>query len=576
LIILYWIELSLCKGPFSLPPITFTFGLLFSFANMRCKILSIVIICAFPFLLFAQQAKSKPPKDWFLKDPKSDRLRGLSVERAYLTLLKGRPSKSIIVAVVDTGVDIDHEDLRRVIWVNEDEIADNGLDDDKNGYVDDRHGWNFIGGKNGNVNVNEDTYEVTREYARLKKKFEANPPVKEKNSNTEYARYLAYKQKWEAKRAEDLEQYNAVSRIYSNAIFSLDTLRNFLDSSFVSLGQLSAIQSHDPAILFAKSFLRDFLNSVGEDAMQEKLAELKEAYDAYKSGLEYSSDPDFDPRAFVGDNYEDVSEKYYGNNLVKPLPGPVADHGTHVAGIIAADRTNGVGINGIADNVRIMAIRAVPNGDERDKDIANAIYYAVDNGAKIINLSCGKTDSPQKIAVDKAVQYAEKMGVLIVHAAGNESANNDDITHYPTPRYQNGKTAKNWINVGASSLGTDRDFVGSFSNYGRKTVDVFAPGVAMYSTTPGNGYKFHDGTSMACPAVAGVAAMLMAYFPEFSVVEIRNIILESARKFDGIQVMKPGTEKMVAFEQLSKTGGIVNAYDAVVLAIKRSGERTTK
>lgn len=319
--------------------------------------------------------------------------------------------------------------------------------------------------------------------------------------------------------------------------------------------------------------MRNFLGDGTGANLSEKLEDLKEAYDSYQAAYELSSDPDFDPRTLVGDDYLNTAEKFYGNNQVKPLPGPVGDHGTHVAGIIAADRTNNFGINGIADNVRIMVIRAVPNGDERDKDIANAIYYAVDNGAKIINLSCGKTESPQKYAIDKAVQYANQKGVLIVHAAGNESADNDKITHYPTPLYKNGREAKNWINVGASSWGTKSNFIGAFSNYGKKTVDVFSPGVAIFSTVPGQGYKNHDGTSMACPAVAGVAAILMSYFPEFSSVEIKRIIMESVRKFDGLRATKPGTKTEVEFNSLSKAGGIVNAYDAVLLAMKQSGER---
>jgi cell wall-associated protease len=502
-------------------------------------------------------------------------VQGLSTERAYTTLLAGRPSKTIIVAVVDTGVDIDHEDLRNVIWVNEDEILGNGLDDDKNGYVDDVNGWNFIGGTNGNVN--EDTYEVTREYVRLRGKFEKADVAKfSKKEKREYAAYLAIVEKWEMERKENAEQLALVGGLYANAIFSLDLLKKILKSDEISPDEVNTIQSNDPEIVFAKSFFKNFFNDMSDGSAQEKLDELKEAYDSYKFASEYSVNPDFEPRELVGDNYLNTTEKYYGNNQVKPMRGPVADHGTHVAGIIAADRKNGLGIKGIADNVKIMAIRAVPNGDERDKDIANAIYYAVDNGAKIINLSCGKTESPQKDAVDKAVQYAEAKGVLIIHAAGNESADNDAVTHFPSPRFNNGKTAKNWINVGASSWGDGKNFIGSFSNYGKKTVDVFSPGVAIYSTVPGNGYKNHDGTSMSSPAVAGVAAMLMSYFPELSAIEVKNIILDSSRKFDGLQVPKPGTKDVTTFDQLSKTGGIVNAYDAVQLALKRRGEKGRK
>jgi len=515
---------------------------------------------------------SKPPKDWFLKDPDADQLLGLSVERAYHSLLKDKPAKTVIVAVVDTGVDIDHEDLKNVIWVNEDEIPDNGVDDDKNGYVDDVNGWNFIGGKNGNIN--EDTYEITREYARLRRKFENNsqPEVNAgKKSNEEYKRYQEYKRKWQEKREEDFTQYQLIKQIYENLIFSLDTLKKFLKSDTISEAQLQSITSSDPTILFAKGYLIKFFTNLEEDTFQEKFEELKDAYETSKSAYELSADPDFEPRTIVGDNYSDPTEKYYGNNYVKPMSGPVADHGTHVAGIIAASRDNNLGIKGIADHVKIMVIRAVPNGDERDKDIANAIYYAVNNGARIINLSCGKNESPQKDVVDKAVQYAELKGVLIVHAAGNESVDNDKVMNYPTAIYKNGGEAKNWISVGASGWGGN-NFIGSFSNYGKKSVDVFAPGVAIYSTVPGQRYKNYDGTSMACPAVAGVAAMLMAYFPEFSSTEIKNIILESVRTFEN-KVQIPGTKTIGEFEQLSKTGGIVNAYEAVQLALKKRGEK---
>jgi cell wall-associated protease len=515
--------------------------------------------------------KQKPPKDWFLLDPQADQFQGLSVSKAY-EALKGQPSKPVIVAVVDTGVDIDHEDLKSVIWINEDEVPNNGIDDDKNGYVDDVNGWNFIGGKSGSVN--DDTYEVTREYVRLNKKFaSADVNRLSKKDKVEYARYEQIKQKWEEKRAEDEAQYKAVSLIYSNYQFSLDTLKKFLNRD-VTPDALTSISSNNPDVIFSKSFLNRMVENANGATLQEQLDELKEAYDAYKSAYEISSNPDFDPRSIVGDNYQNPFERNYGNNNVKPLPGPAGDHGTHVAGIIAADRKNELGIQGIADNVKIMVLRAVPNGDERDKDIANSIYYAVDNGARVINMSCGKTVSPQKEAVDKAVQYAEAKGVLIIHAAGNESTDNDKVTHYPSAIYNTGKEAKNWLNVGASSWGEGEDFIGSFTNYGKKTVDVFSPGVAIYSTVPHNGYKNHDGTSMAAPAVAGVAALLMTYFPEFSAVEIKSILTESSRKFDGMIVEQPGSKNPIPFGQLSKTGGIVNAYDAVQLALKKRAEKT--
>jgi cell wall-associated protease len=255
-------------------------------------------------------------------------------------------------------------------------------------------------------------------------------------------------------------------------------------------------------------------------------------------------------------------EKYYGNNDVT---GPDATHGTHVAGIIAADRKNELGIKGIADNVKIMSVRAVPNGDERDKDIANAIYYAVDNGANIINMSFGKSFSPEKDIVDKAVRYAEKKGVLLIHAAGNDSEDIDVEKNYPSRMYADGKEAKNWMEVGASAWGKDEEFVGSFSNYGKKSVSLFAPGVDIYSTIPGNKYKDESGTSMASPSTAGVAAILMSYFPELNAEQVKSILMNSARKFDNLKVQKPNGGQ-VNFNQLSISGGLVNAYEAVKMA----------
>jgi subtilisin family serine protease len=459
--------------------------------------------------------------------------------------------------------------LRDVIWTSANEIANNGIDDDHNGYIDDVNGWNFIGGKKGNVN--EDTYEVTRQYVMLTKKYASLEAKKKlnKKEKAQFNQYQDYKMRWEEKRNEDMEQMAMIGRIYFNAQFSIDTLSKYLNTDQITADKLSLLKSNNPEIVFAKSFMRNFLATLEGATIQERMEEIKDAYDTYKLGFDYSSNPDFDPRAIVGDNYADPTEKYYGNNQVKPLPGPYGDHGTHVAGIIGADRKNNIGINGIADNIRIMPIRAIPNGDERDKDIANAIYYAVDNGARIINLSAGKSDSPDKEIVDKAVLYAEAKDVLIVHAAGNESANCDVESYFPTPYFKNGKTANNWLNVAASSWGSGANFIGSFTNYGKETVDVFAPGVAMYSTVPGNGYKNHDGTSMACPVVSGVAAVLMSYFPEFNAFEIKNIILQSVRKFEDVQVLKPGTDESIGFNQLSKTGGILNGYDAVQLAIKK-------
>lgn len=511
---------------------------------------------------------TKVPKDWFLRDPETDKLQGVSADRVYNTLLKDKPSRTVIVAVIDSGVDVFHEDLKDVVWINEGEIPDNGIDDDKNGYVDDVYGWNFIGGKEGNVN--EDTYELTREYVRLKAKYENVDEKKlPKKSQSEYAQYKDIKSKFEKRAEEATQQYNMYNTIYTNISFGNDTLKQILSVDKITAAMLDTLKSSSPVVAFSKNAISIIFQNFGPDVdVDEVLEELKGAVDYYRVQALYGYNEEFDSRQIVGDNYNDVNERYYGNNDVK---GPDAEHGTHVAGIIAANRKNDIGMRGIADNVKIMAVRAVPNGDERDKDVANAIRYAVDNGAHIINMSFGKSYSPQKEVVDKAVKYAESKGVLLVHAAGNDGDDIDTKNNFPTRFYSDGKEAKTWIEVGASSYGADENFVASFSNYGRKSVDLFSPGVEIYSTIPDNKYKNNQGTSMASPAAAGVAAIIMSYFPDLTAVQVREILTQSTRKFDGLEVARPGSKgEKVEFSKLSRSGGLVNAYEAVKLAMTMS------
>jgi cell wall-associated protease len=450
-----------------------------------------------------------------------------------------------------------------VIWINEKEIPSNGIDDDKNGYVDDIHGWNFIGGKNGNVEA--DTYELTREVIRMSKKFEKTDSIKiRKKDKVEFATYQKLKDKYQKLKAKNEQQYKLYSGLYNYTRASVDTLKKYLKTEKVDPEDVRALTTTDPTLLFSKSVVMSIYKNMGDDAdIEEYLSQVKEGVDYYSVIVKYGYNAEFDSRKIVGDNYANLFERGYGNNDVK---GPDPSHGTHVAGIIGADRKNSIGIKGIADNVKIMVLRAVPNGDERDKDIANAIIYAVDNGAKIINMSFGKSFSPEKEIVDRAVKYAEQKGVLLIHAAGNDSDDIDIEKNFPTKKYLNGKEAKNWIEVGASAWGSNENFVGSFSNYGKKSVSLFAPGVQIYSTTPNNTYKNEDGTSMASPSTAGVAALLMSYFPDLSVVDIKDILLKSSRKFDNLKVQKPGSKNMIPFSDLSSSGGLVNAYEAVKMA----------
>jgi len=538
---------------------------------MKKILLSVIFSLVFLFPAFSQYTASKSiPQDWFLRDPEQDSLLGVSSERAYETLLKGQPSRTVIVAVIDSGIDIEHEDLKRVIWKNEKEIAGNGVDDDNNGYVDDVYGWNFIGGKNGNVEA--DTYELTREYIRLQAKYGSIEESKvNKKQKAEYESYLQIKSKFGKLKANNEQQYRLYANIYRNITHSIDTIKSIMKVEKLTAEEIQKFETKEPALLFAKGFLLNMYKNMNEgERIEDYIGELKEAVDYYEVIVKYGYNETFNSRDIVGDDSNNLYEKGYGNNDVT---GADATHGTHVAGIIAADRTNNVGIKGIANNVKIMPIRAVPNGDERDKDVANAIIYAVDNGAHIINMSFGKSFSPQKDVVDKAVRYAEQKGVLLIHAAGNDGENSDEEKNYPTRFYNDGKEAKNWIEVGASAWGGE-ELVGSFSNYGKKTVAFFAPGVDVYSTVPGNKYKKESGTSMASPSTAGVAALIMSYFPELTALEVKDVLMKSTRKFDNLQVQKPDGGK-TKLDQLTITGGLLNAYDAVKLAQTLSLQKQT-
>lgn len=517
----------------------------------------------------AADSTAKAPENWFNLDGTLNKVRGVSTEKAY-ELLQNKPSRTIVVGVIDSGVDIEHEDLNDVIWVNEKEVAGNNIDDDKNGYVDDVHGWNFIGGKDGK-NVDEDTYELTREYVRLKKKFDGSRKVRRKQRE-EYKYYEAVKSDYEQKVTEKKDEYDKYqkSELKKFAEFykkASSIMKAHLDKEEVTMEDLQKVSSTDPMIEQSKEIL---MVAMQNDITEQYLQELEEYFD---QSLKYGYNTEFDPRSIVGDNYENLDEKYYGNNDVT---GPDASHGTHVSGIIAAERSNNQGIDGIASNVKIMPVRAVPNGDERDKDIANAIYYAVDNGAQIINMSFGKDYSPHKEAVDKAVKYAQSKGVLLIHAAGNDGENLDEARNFPNRTLaKSNEVAKNWLEIGASSWGDASNFVGSFSNYGKNSVDLFAPGVDIYSTTPNQGYDKKNGTSMAAPVTAGVAALLMSYYPNLSWEQVKDIMVKSVVKYPDMQVNKPGNKKdeQISFNELSATGGIVNAYEAVKLAEQISSQK---
>jgi len=500
--------------------------------------------------LMSYSYAQKEKLNWYLNAYSENKVYGTSSTKA-LELLKNRKSKEVIVAVIDSGVETEHEDLRDVIWVNEDEIPDNGKDDDQNGYVDDVHGWSFLGGEKEDINY--ESNELSRMYHRLNDYFLNKDTINlNKEDEDKYREYKILKRDFlkETKKVEmQMVQINAISEYIDRVKKSEGAFTKKANKKY------EAPDKKDASIKRKmKLILLMIKASELEDQLNQASKQLNNSHELNKTST------DSIRRSIVGDNPESINEKHYGCNRYK---GPGAMHGTHVSGIIAASKLNSLGIEGVADNVKIMVLRAVPNGDERDKDIANSIVYAVDNGAKIINMSFGKYYTPHKEIVDNAIRYAASKDVLLIHAAGNEAKNKDKETSYPTRILNDESVAKNWIEVGASSCSKrGKKLIASFSNYGLKTVDFFAPGVDIYSTVPDNKYEDASGTSMACPATAGVAAIIRSYFSELSASEVRNVLMktvETTRK----KIRVPGTKKKVRVNEICISGGFLSAENAV-------------
>lgn len=504
---------------------------------------------------------AETPSQWLRLDEATDRVRGISLDRAYDLLGDRAPQRAVIVAVIDSGVDTEHPDLAPRIWTNHDEIAGNGLDDDGNGYVDDTHGWSFLGNPDGE-NVQHDTYELTREVVRYRERFrDTDPTSLSEPERADYERFRELEREFERKRAEIKEMAAQIEEIDAVAQQATAILKAAHGTDTITPDHLQPGIADAPDVQQAKAVLR-YLDQFGVDA--EQIADEKRQIG---NMLKYGYNPDFDPRPIVGDDEDDYTERLYGN---PDAVGPYAAHGTSVAGVIAAVRGNGIGIDGIAgDSVLIMPVRAVPSGDERDKDVANAIRYAVDNGALVVNMSFGKGYSPGKAAVDEAVRYAEERGVLLVHAAGNDGADIDTEPNFPTASFSDGGRAANWLEVGATTATADL-FAAPFSNYGQANVDLFAPGAAIDALDLGGGTTRADGTSLAAPVVSGVAALLLSHYPDLSPLDVREILLESATPYSGTTALRPGTDEPVDFGTLSVTGGVVNALRAVEMAEART------
>ncbi|WP_422858167.1 S8 family peptidase [Flagellimonas sp. S174] len=493
-------------------------------------------------------------KTWGHADLIADTIPGMSVDKAYREIIKNRKGKTVIVAVVDSGIDLEHEDLDDVLWTNKGEKPNNGKDDDGNGYVDDIHGYNFLG----------ESYNEQLEYARILRLNIGDASTRAK------ARLLLDKEYPEA--VQNKQQYEQILQVVKNAD---EAARKALGKEIYSKEDLSSIQDKSEQMQQNVAILTQMF-SYGDD-IPTVIDELNEGITYFTEQVNYNLNKDFDGRKPVGDNPYNFSDTAYGNGNPKNRV-ESESHGTHVAGIIAAERNNGKGVNGVAKNVEIMSLRAVPNGDEYDKDIAFAIRYAVDNGAKIINCSFGKSFSPNAKWVYDAIKYAASKDVLIVHAAGNDGndLDNPDNPNYPNDHMYNGsEISNNVITVGALTSKYGSEMVAGFSNYGVQNVDVFAPGAKVYSTMPNNSYDFQGGTSMAAPAVAGIAALIRSYYPQLSASQVKQVLMQSGLSTKTSVIVSGDASKATTFNSISKSGKMVNAYNALLMADNISKGRQT-
>jgi cell wall-associated protease len=516
---------------------------------------------------------------WLHGGPDSESPNGIRSADWYKTASPSKP-KTVIVAVLDSGVDIDHPDLKANIWTNPKEIPGNMLDDDGNGYKDDVHGWNFLGGPNG-TSVIKESLEVTRLYGQQKARWENVDTLKLKGKEKkEYDEFKKMKDVVESKLASANEQLTQIETLEGKVMGSLEAAKKELNGDTLNIEKLE--KSEDEQAQIAATIIRNVeQQGIKVESIDWLIDQAKDQFktekDDLQSTIDYNYNVNLDTRKIVGDDANDFSNHSYGNNDVK---GEFDYHGTHVSGIIGAVRDNGFGVDGIADHVAIMPVKIVPDGDERDKDVANGILYAVNNGAQVINMSFGKGYSPQKKWVDEAMKYAAKHDVLIVHGSGNESTNVDNTGNFPNDTYlKKGlfgpKHADNMISVGATSPEGGESAIAEFSNYGKREVDVFAPGVYIYSTVPDTTYDYASGTSMACPVVTGIAALIRSRYPDLSAAQVKDIIIKSTRPLPDT-VTEPGTFDTVKPSELCVSGGMVDVVNAMKMASTTKGKGKSK
>ena len=504
-------------------------------------------------------------ENWFTKGPQ-DKVEGVDIERAFQNLRLSADPKEILVAVIDGGVDITHPDLQGRIWINQLEAQGApGVDDDQNGYTDDFNGWNFLGSYNEQghpLNINQERLEATRELVRLKR---LRATLINSGENLTEADQT-YFDKLNFEVSGDRTVMHIQLKYTQDALERLSTIFKRIEPKLkIPFEKLTIEDVHSfKAETNDEQQAKEELIVEFSSSFAKSIERMQLRITTFQAAIDTALNESFDPRAqIIRDNPNDFSDGNYGNNDVT---GPDALHGTHVAGIIAALRNNGQGINGISPYAKIMPIRAVPNGDEYDKDIYFAVKYAVDNGAKIINLSFGKKYSPHKSKIDEIFKYASDRGVLLVHASGNSGFNNDLSQHFPN-RYlaspNRNSEIKNWIEVGASAKMNNSELIPTFSNYGKKSVDIFAPGFEINSTSPNNTYTVLSGTSMAAPMLSGVLSIIWAQNPQLSANQVKQIALRNGRDKSSLKVMKPGIGELIGLDQLCRTGSLLDSYKAL-------------
>ncbi|WP_053002641.1 S8 family serine peptidase [Kordia jejudonensis] len=518
-----------------------------------------------------QKLSASEWQNWQHSDPSKDTISGISTFLAH-DFLKDKKSKPITIAIIDSRFDITHKDLEDILWINADEIPNNNIDDDNNGYIDDIHGWNFLGNSNG-----KQVYRTNGEYTRLIREYK---PI-----------FDNYKERKIPKRLRNkFDRYKSALEEYDNEIKIVDENIRYLDS----LDELRIkIETKLTSILPKTKLsvkLIDSLSKINEKSIEElkilrtliaKEDWAKSRRDYEKLKLSFLLNLDSDGRDIIGDKSDNINDTFYGNNKIYiDSSGNRHSHAIKTIGVIFAKKNSEIGVTGIIRNeAKAMILPVAPYGDTHDKDIALAIRYAVDNGADIINMSLGKEFSLYEDWVIDAIKYASINDVLIIKSAGNRRFDLDKVLNYPNDAKNHSKEyVDNFLKVGATTNKIDSTLVHNNSSYGKKEVDIFAPGKFVFTTLNDQKYGYRSGTSLSSALVSGIAGLIRSYYPNLTASEVKQIIMESGVSYD-IMVNKPSTsdkKELVPFSSLSKSGKIVNAYNALLMAEEVSKKKNRK